>query len=157
MNVDLLWLEAWSWWGGQGSVSFSSPCTPPELCPNDQGLKTTSPSTPHHVAGGRTVSWERNFLQGQNPWASWSQEPAPWHTVPRLSTLSLRKEIGFGFGFVFFNFLKTDFIYLRDRARQGAQARWGAEGEADSPLSKVPYAGLDPGTPGSWPELKADA
>jgi len=31
------------------------------------------------------------------------------------------------------------------------------EGEADSPLSREPNMGLDPRTPGSSPELKADA
>ena len=32
-----------------------------------------------------------------------------------------------------------------------------AEGEADSSLSRELDVGLDPRTPGSWPELKADA
>jgi len=32
-----------------------------------------------------------------------------------------------------------------------------SEGEADSPLSREPDVGLDPGTPGSWPEPKAVA
>ena len=34
----------------------------------------------------------------------------------------------------------------------------GTEGEveADAPLSREPDMGLDPRTPGSWPELKAD-
>ena len=35
--------------------------------------------------------------------------------------------------------------------------RWGRKGEADFSLSKKPNAGLDPRTPGSCPELKADA
>jgi len=33
----------------------------------------------------------------------------------------------------------------------------GSEGEADSPLSGESDAGLDPGTPGSWPEPGAVA
>ena len=48
------------------------------------------------------------------------------------------------------NFFK-DFIYLsereRDRAQAGGEAE--AEGEAGSPLSKEPDAGLDPRTLGS--------
>ena len=31
-----------------------------------------------------------------------------------------------------------------------------AEGEVGSPLSREPDVVLDPRTPGSWPELKAD-
>ena len=34
---------------------------------------------------------------------------------------------------------------------------WGGEGEAGSPLSPEANARLYPRTPGSWPELKADA
>ena len=33
--------------------------------------------------------------------------------------------------------------------------RGGSEGEAHSPLEKEPDGGLDPGTPGSQPKLKA--
>ena len=42
------------------------------------------------------------------------------------------------------SFLKTLFIWERERERK-AQAGGGAEGEADSPLSKKPNAGLIPG------------
>lgn len=41
--------------------------------------------------------------------------------------------------------------------RERAQARGVAEGEAGSPLSREPDAGLHPRTPGSRPEQKADA
>ena len=49
----------------------------------------------------------------------------------------------------------------RERWRAGEPARAGGgakgEGKADSPLSREPdHSGLDPGTPGSTPELKAD-
>ena len=43
---------------------------------------------------------------------------------------------------------------MRDTQRE---AETWAEGEADSPLSREPDAGLDPRTPGSCPEPKADA
>ena len=53
---------------------------------------------------------------------------------------------------LFIYFLK-DFIYLfdreRDTAREGTQAGQVGEGEAGSPLSREPDAGLDPKTPGS--------
>ena len=60
------------------------------------------------------------------------------------------------------NFLKILFIYLRERGR--AQAGGGAEGEADSPLSREPWepAGAWPGAgwiPGPWdqdPSQKMD-
>ena len=53
--------------------------------------------------------------------------------------------------FFFFSFLK-DFIYLFDRGG-GAEG----EGEANTWMSREPDVGLDPRTPGSHPELKADA
>ena len=40
---------------------------------------------------------------------------------------------------------------------ESAWVEGGAEGGADSPLSRGPDAGLEHRTPGSWPELKADA
>ena len=48
-------------------------------------------------------------------------------------------------------FLKILFIYLteRDTAREGTQAGRVGEGEADFPLSRDPYAGLNPRTLGS--------
>ena len=57
-----------------------------------------------------------------------------------------------------FFFFKKDFIYLFpwERKKQ-AQAEGGAEGEAESLLSREPDLGLYPRTPGSWLELKADA
>ena len=63
----------------------------------------------------------------------------------------------------FFPFLKILFIYfcVRERERdwelEHTQAGGGAEGEADTPLSREPDPGLDPRTLGSWPKLKADA
>ena len=58
-----------------------------------------------------------------------------------------------------FLIFKKKFIYLfeRERAQAGGAAEEEGEGEGDSPLSKDPDAGLDPRTPGSRPELKADA
>jgi len=44
---------------------------------------------------------------------------------------------------------------LRERAHKQGERQ--AEGEADSMLSREPNAGLDPRTPGSRPELKAEA
>jgi len=49
-------------------------------------------------------------------------------------------------------FFKILFIYLRESMSGG-----GVEGEAGSPPSREPDAGLDPKTPRSWPEPKADA
>ena len=46
-----------------------------------------------------------------------------------------------------------DCIYLRE----GEGTEGDGEGEADSLLSREPDAGLNPGTPGSRPEPKADA
>jgi len=43
------------------------------------------------------------------------------------------------------------------RERERAWEAGGSEGEADSPPSRGPDAGLGPGTPGSWPEWKAVA
>ena len=57
-------------------------------------------------------------------------------------------------GLIFlFSFLER-FIYLREeeeegREREQAQVRDGAKGEADSLLSREPYAGLYHGTPRS--------
>ena len=53
-------------------------------------------------------------------------------------------------------------IYSFERASAyapnvGRHRRWGREGEAGSLLSGEPDIGLDPRTPGSWPEPKADA
>jgi len=48
----------------------------------------------------------------------------------------------------------------RDREHERAQAQVGGEsreGEAGSPQSREPSIGLDPRTPGSRPEPKADA
>ena len=42
---------------------------------------------------------------------------------------------------------------MSTQAREEAEE----EGEADFSLSKEPDAGLNPRTPGSWHELKADA
>jgi len=40
-------------------------------------------------------------------------------------------------------------LYLVEREREHARAGGGAEGEADSPLSRKPNVGLDPRTLGS--------
>ena len=45
----------------------------------------------------------------------------------------------------------------RERERKRAQARGDTEGEAGSQPSREPDVGMDPRTPGSRPELKADA
>ena len=47
-----------------------------------------------------------------------------------------------------FFFFKILFIYLREKEWEGG----GSEGEADSLMSRVPNVGVDPGTPGSWPQ-----
>ena len=56
-------------------------------------------------------------------------------------------------------FLQRFSVYLRERDRESTT--WGgggqAEGEADFPLSRDPDVGLNPRTPGSWPEPKSDA
>ena len=56
-------------------------------------------------------------------------------------------------------FLKILFIYLTERqpVRKGTQAGGVGEEEAGSQRSREPDAGLDPGSLGSQPELKADA
>ena len=46
------------------------------------------------------------------------------------------------------DFVFKDFIYLFERERAHKRGS-GAEGEADSPLSREPDAGLDPRTLGS--------
>ena len=53
-------------------------------------------------------------------------------------------------------FLKKSFIYLFTRDTQ-REAETQAEGEAGSLRGGEPDVGLDPRTPGSPPELKADA
>ena len=57
-------------------------------------------------------------------------------------------------------FLKILFVYLRERERKSAHTNGvgGAEGEGDagSPLSREPDAGLHPRTPRSRPESKID-
>ena len=53
----------------------------------------------------------------------------------------------------FFSFLR---FYLCIWERERAWAGRGAEGEADSLLSREPDIGLYPRTLGSWPEAKAD-
>jgi len=72
--------------------------------------------------------------------------------------LLVKREIT-GMTCIFF-FLK---IYLfiweseNERERESTWEGGGSEGEAGSPPSREPDAGLDPGTPGSWPEPKAVA
>ena len=63
-----------------------------------------------------------------------------------LSYAKVRK-LGY---FIFFFFLIL-FINLTERKREHRQEEWQAEGagEAGSPLSREPDAGLDPRTPGS--------
>ena len=56
--------------------------------------------------------------------------------------------------FLFFNLFIL--IYLRERARVSTLGGEG-EGEADALLRSGPDMGLNPRTPGPWPELKADA
>ena len=50
-----------------------------------------------------------------------------------------------------------DFINLYEGERERKWVREGAEGEADSPLSREPSVGLDLRTLRLWPEPKADA
>ena len=45
---------------------------------------------------------------------------------------------------------------MREREREQVGGGAEGEGEADSPLSREPYVGLDPRTLSSSPELKAD-
>ena len=54
-----------------------------------------------------------------------------------------------------FFFLKILFIYLRENEWERAWERRRSGGEADSPRSWEPDAGLDPESLGSWPEPKA--
>ena len=58
--------------------------------------------------------------------------------------------------FIFSFYFIKDFIYLFEIESEHERRR-EAEGEADSPLSKVPDAGLDSRTLSSWPQLKEDA
>jgi len=46
---------------------------------------------------------------------------------------------------------------MRERERERNKQRGGVEGETDSLLTREPDVGLDPGTLGSRPKLKADA
>ena len=48
-----------------------------------------------------------------------------------------------------------DFIYLL-KSESTSRGKAEAEGEADSLLSRMPKAELDPRILGSWPELKAE-
>ena len=55
-------------------------------------------------------------------------------------------------------FLKILFVYLKreqERESMNGEAAEG-EGEVGSPMSREPHVGPHPGTPGSWPEPKAD-
>ena len=55
-------------------------------------------------------------------------------------------------------FLKTLFEREEEWAhKQRGKVEGGGEGQADSLLSMEPNAELHTGTPGSWPEPKADA
>lgn len=57
----------------------------------------------------------------------------------------------------FFLFIFFKDFYLRERETE--HKHWGGtegEGEAGSPLGREPKVGLDPRTPASGPELKAD-
>ena len=60
-------------------------------------------------------------------------------------------------------FFPNDFIYVFFCVweRETTSMSWGKEaereGESGSLLSRGPDVGLDPRTPGSWPELKAEA
>jgi len=51
---------------------------------------------------------------------------------------------------------KVLFIYSTERERVQAGGAVEGEGEAGLPPSREPHAGLNPRTPGSRPELKAD-
>ena len=64
--------------------------------------------------------------------------------------------------YFFLIFKKILFIWHRERERECTRAQGGevvgeGEGEAGSPRSRKPNVGLDPWTPGLWPEPKADA
>ena len=81
--------------------------------------------------------------------------PQPSHSVtnpwqPVISSVSL----------LFCHYFKY-FVYLTYRKRMHKQGEQEAEGEgqgeAGSPLSREPDAGLNPRTLGSWPEPKANA
>ena len=50
-------------------------------------------------------------------------------------------------------FLLPPSLLLESESWMSTSRMWEGEGEADFPA----HAGLDPRTPGSWPELKADA
>ena len=56
-------------------------------------------------------------------------------------------------GFLFF----FTYLFEMEEEREHKQGEKQAEGEAGSPLSREPDAGLDPRTVGSHPEPKADA
>ena len=53
------------------------------------------------------------------------------------------------------SFYFKDFICLFEAEREQESTEGGAEGEADSPLSREPDAALNPRTLGSGPEQKA--
>ena len=52
-------------------------------------------------------------------------------------------------------FLK-DFIYLFDREHKQGEQQAEGEGEAGFQRNREPDMGLNPKTPGPWPELKTD-
>lgn len=56
-----------------------------------------------------------------------------------------------------FSFLSILLIYFREIEQTQAGWKAEAEGKAHSPVNREPDAGLDHRTPGSWPEVKADA
>ena len=82
----------------------------------------------------------------------WLFDKIPW----TYFILPTGRSIMWGLIFCFFK----DFIYsIWEREREKTQAREMAEGEgeAGSPLNRVPDLGLDFRTLRSWPESKADA
>ena len=48
-----------------------------------------------------------------------------------------------------FSFFFFKILFIRERAQMHKQGEGQRERDADSPLSREPYAGLDPRTPGS--------
>lgn len=73
---------------------------------------------------------------------------------PRSRDTVVRGKVQFSSLFIFNFIFFKDLIYWRERACMRGER---SEGGAGSALRREPDAGLRPRTPGSWPEVQADA